>query len=116
MRLEDEEIDRRLRSAVEPEGPVVERVVRSALAAPPRRGVPMRILKLALVAAAVCIAIVLVERKSPTPAVEVFRLEYVGNLAVFEYPDGSTCLLSPDLTDRGPQSQLNLIMIGGEKP
>ncbi len=116
MRLEDEEIDRRLRSAVEPEGLVVDRVVRTALTAPPRRGMPMRILKLALVAVAVCIAIVLVERKSPPPAVEVFRLEYVGNLAVFEYPDGSTYVVSPDLTDWGQQSHLNLIMIGGEKP
>jgi hypothetical protein len=116
MRLEDEEIDCRLRSAVEPNAQIIDRVVREALAAQPQRVNPMQITVRTLLAVAVCLAIVLVGRKSPDPPVEVFRLEYVGNLAVFEYPDGSTLLLTPDSIDRGPRSQLNLIIIGGDKP
>jgi hypothetical protein len=116
MHLEDDELDTRLRSAVEPDPRIIDRVVKSALAVPSRRITPARIAAWAVLALSVSLMILFFSRKPPNPPLEVFHLEYVGNLAVLEYPDGSTCLLTPDLTERGPQPQLNLIIVGGDKP
>jgi hypothetical protein len=116
MHLEDEDVDRRIRSAVEPGPEVIDRVVAAALASKPHPRTPILIAGMALLTAAVCLSVLFIRHQPPDAPITVFQIEYVGNLAVFEYPDGSTSIVTPESAGRGQQEHLNLILFEGDKP
>ena len=111
----ENELERRMRAAFEPDAESVNRVVAAAMRPRPRR--PMRLYVTAALALA-GISIVAVRLWFPPTHVqaESIRLEYVGNVALIEFPDGSSWIVSPDKINQGSHAQLNLIILEGDKP
>ncbi len=112
---DDEELDRSLRTAFEPDATTVERVVAAAMRQRPRKAWIPRLATASLLAAVAIVALILWPRSTSVRAQSV-RLEYVGNVAILEYPDGSSCLMSSDANDKGPQIPVNLILVEGDVP
>lgn len=111
----ENELERRMRAAFEPDAESVDRVVTAAMRPRPRR--PRRLYVAAALALA-GISIVAVRLWFPTTDVqaESIRLEYLGNIALIEFPDGRSWVVSPDKINPDPHAQLNLIILEGDKP
>ncbi|MBS1212344.1 MAG: hypothetical protein H6R26_960 [Proteobacteria bacterium] len=112
---EDEELEQRLRAVFEPEAESVDRVVRVALHSPYRRPMMLRIATVLALVGALVVLLVLTRPRSDLRA-ESLRLEYVGDLALFEFPDGSCWLVTPDEKRQGSHAPLNLILVEGDEP
>ncbi len=112
---EGDELEQRLRAAFEPKEAAVRRVIAAAMQ--PRRRRPAA-LSAAAAFTAVCAALVwLFFTRQPAPVhAESIRLEYIGTVALIEFPDGSSWVVSPDAASQGPNTQLNLIIYGGDEP
>jgi len=111
----ENEIERRMRAAFEPDTESVDRVVAAAMRPLPRGS---RRLYVAAALALAGISIVAVRLWFPRTHVqaESIRLEYLGSVALIEFPDGSSWIVSPDKINQGPHDQLNLIILEGDKP
>ena len=111
----ENELEQRMRAAFEPDAESVDRVVAAAMRPRPRR--QMRLYVAAALALA-AISIVTVRLWFPPTHVraENIRLEYVGNVALLEFPDGSSWVVSSDTADQGSPTHLNLIILEGDKP
>jgi hypothetical protein len=114
-RQEDDELEQRLRAAFEPEAETVNRVVAAALRTPHRRPMMWRVAAALALVGALVVFLVLMRPRSDLQA-ESLRLEYVGSVALFEFPDGSCWLVSPDAARQGSQTPLNLIVVEGDEP
>ena len=111
----ENELERSMREAFEPDAESVNRVVAAALRPQPRR--PMKLyIAAALVLAAISIIAVHLWFPGTHVQAETIRLEYVGNVVIIEFPDGSSWVVSPDKINQGPHPQLNLIILEGDKP
>jgi len=111
----EEDLERSLREAFEPDAESVDRVVAAALRPRPRRSMKLYIATALTLAAISIIAVRLWFPPTPVKA-ESIRLEYLGNVALIEFPDGSSWMVSPDKINQGPHAQLNLIILEGDKP
>jgi len=114
-RREDEELERRLRVAFEPEAESVDRVVAAALHSPYRRPVMLRVAAALALVGALIVLLVLMRPRSDLRA-ESLRLEYVGDVALFEFPDGSCWLVTPDGKRQGSKAPVNVILVEGDEP
>ncbi len=112
---DDSDLDRGLRAAYEPAPEVVRQVAAGALAQRPRKPASRRMAAVLASAALLLACFVVIRNMSPVPP-ETFQLEYVGGVAVLEYPDGSSWLVTPDTAAESASAGLNLILIGGEQP
>jgi hypothetical protein len=113
--FEDEDLEKRLRAAFEPDAATVNRVAAAALRPLPRVSWVPR-LAAAFILAGVVVGALFIWFKPPAVRAESVRLEYFGNVALLEYSDGSSWLVSPDTMGQGPQSPLNVIIIEGDNP
>jgi len=109
-------LEQQLRAAFEPNSEAVERVITAAMR--PRRRRLAGPITAAAVLALVSAALVWVYFAHETMPVhaESIRLEYVGTVALFEFPDGSSWIVSPDAASQGPDTHLSLIIFEGDKP
>jgi hypothetical protein len=109
----DEDLDGALRAAYDPDPEVVRRTVSAALlqgAYRPRRWAPT----LAF-AALLLVCLILFRQFSPVQP-DTYRLDYVGGVAVLQYPDGTSWLVTPDAAGENAPAGLNLIVVGGDQP
>jgi peptidoglycan/LPS O-acetylase OafA/YrhL len=104
--------DRRLREAFEPDSAAVARVVAGAFAAKPRRRPGLRIAA-SLAAAALLLVSVLFLFKPASTMAEGLRLEYIGGVALVEASDGTSWVLTPDPHQGDPH--LNFVIVEVEK-
>ena len=112
---DDNDLERRMRAAFEPDAESVDRVVAAALRPRPHR--PRRLyVAAALVLAGISIVAVHLWFPPTDVQAESIRLEYRGNVALIEFPDGRSWVVSPDKINQGPHAQLNLIILEGDKP
>jgi hypothetical protein len=112
---DDNELEQRMRAAFEPDAESVDRVVAAAMRPQPRR--PMRLLVATALALAGISVVAVVLWFQPTHVrAESIQLEYVGNVALLEFRDGSSWIVSPDTANQGPPINLNLIILEGDKP
>ena len=112
---DDNELEQRMQAAFEPDAESVDRVVAAAMRLRPRR--PMRLLVATALALAGILVVIVILWFQPTHVrAESIRLEYVGNVALIEFPDGSSWVISPDKVNQGPLAHLNLIILEGDKP
>jgi hypothetical protein len=112
---ESNELDQRLRMAFEPDSEAVDRVIVAAMR--PRGPRPVRLIAAAALTM-VLVALVwayLAHETMPVQA-ETIRIEYVGTVALFEFSDGSSWIVSPDAASRAPIENLNIIIFEGDKP
>jgi ferric-dicitrate binding protein FerR (iron transport regulator) len=111
---DDNEYEQRLRAAFEPEPEAIDRVV--AAATQPRSSRPM-VLRVAAGSAVAAVVIVwlFLSLQPFTVKAESVRLEYVGNVALLEFPDGSCWLVTPDSNDKARSAPLNMIILEGDK-
>ncbi len=114
-RSEDNELERQLRTAFEPEAEAVDRVVAAALRHRHRRPSVLRVVA-ATALVAVLVAVLLVMRPRSEVQADSLRLEYMGSVALFKLPDGSCWLVTPDAAIHGSQTPLNIIVVEGEEP
>jgi ferric-dicitrate binding protein FerR (iron transport regulator) len=112
---DDSELEQRLRAAFEPEAEVVDRVVVAALHPWHRRRMALRVAAAVALVAASLGLFMLTHPRSEVQA-ESLRLEYVGNVALIESPDGSCWLVTADATSQASPAPLNFIIVEGEKP
>jgi hypothetical protein len=111
----ENELERSMRAAFEPDAESVDRVVAAVLRPRPRR--TMRpYLAAALALSAILIVAVRLWFPQTKVQAENIRLEYVGTVALIEFPDGSSWVVSPNKVNQGPHAQLNLIILEGDKP
>jgi nitrate/nitrite transporter NarK len=108
----DDNGDRRLREAFDPDASAVTRVVGGALAAKPGRRHVLRIAAPLAAAAMLLVYVLFLLKPAPTLA-EGLRLEYVGGVALVEASDGTTWVLTPDPHQGDPH--LNLVIVEGER-
>jgi hypothetical protein len=112
---ESNELEQRLRTAFKSDSDAVERVIAAAMRPRGRRPLPL------IVAAALTMVLValvwryLAHETMPVHA-ENIRLSYVGTVALFEFSDGSSWIVSPDAASQGPNEYPNLIIFEGDKP
>jgi hypothetical protein len=111
----ENDLERSMREAFEPDAESVNRVVEAALQPRPCRPMTLYIAA-ALVLAAISMVAVLLWFPQTHVQAESIRLEYVGSVALIEFPDGSSWVVSPDKIHQGPHAQLNLIILEGDKP
>lgn len=111
----DSELEQRMRAAFEPDAESVDRLVAAAMRPRPRRPMKLRI-GTALAMAGIAIIIALLWLLPARVQAESIRLEYVGNVAVFIFPDGRSWIVSPDTANQGSRTHLNLIILEGDKP
>jgi hypothetical protein len=112
---DDSELEQRMRAAFEPDAESVDRVVAAAMR--PRARRPMRLLVATTLAlAGISVVIVILWFQSTHVHAESIQLEYVGNVALLEFQDGDSWIVSPDTVNQGPPTRLNLIILEGEKP
>lgn len=112
---DDNELEQRIRAAFEPDAESVDRVIAAAMRPRPRR--PMRLLAATTLAlAGISVVIVVLWFQPAHVHAESIRLEYVGNVAFFKFPDGSSWIVSPDTVNQGPPTHLNLVILEGDKP
>ncbi len=112
---ESNEVEQRLRRAFESDSDAVERVIAAAMR--PRSRRPIRLVSAAGLAM-VLIALVwvyLAHKTMPVHA-ESIRLQFVGTVALFEFSDGSSWIVSPDAASQGPIENPNMILFEGDKP
>jgi hypothetical protein len=112
---DDSELEQRMRAAFEPDAESVDRVVAAALQPRPRRPIRLRVAT-ALALAGISIVAVILWLQPAHVQDESIRLEYVGNVSLLEFPDGSSWVVSPDTADQGPTAHLNLIIFEGDMP
>jgi ferric-dicitrate binding protein FerR (iron transport regulator) len=112
---ESNELEQRLREAFEPNSGAIERVIAAAMR--PRRRPPAGLIAVAALAllSAGLVWVYFAHETMPVHA-ESIRLEYVGTVALFEFPDGSSWIVSPDAASQGPDTNFNLIIYEGDKP
>jgi len=111
----DKELEQRIRAAFEPDAESVDRVVAAAMRPRPRW--TMRPLAAATLALAGIFVVAVILWFLPTQdRPERIRLEYVGSVALLEFPDGSSWVVSPDTTNQGSPTHINLIILEGDKP
>lgn len=116
MNLQNENgLERRMREVFEPDAESVNRVVAAALRPQPRRPIKAYVAA-ALILAAISIVAVRIWFPQTHVQAETIRLEYVGSVALIEFPDGSSWVVSPDKIHQGPHARLNLIILEGDKP
>ncbi len=114
-RSDDNGLERQLRAAFEPDAETIDRVVAAALNSP-RRG--PTVLRIAAAAAllAVLLAVLFLMRPRSEVKADSLRLEYMGSVALFELPDGSCWIVTPDATSKDTRTHLNIIVVEGEEP
>ena len=113
-RQDDNELEQHMRTAFEPDAESIDRVIAGAIR---HRRRPMRLRVAVILAMAGILLIALVLRfQSMHVRAESVRMEYVGSVILFEFPDGSSLIVSPDNADQGPTSDLNLIFLEGDNP
>lgn len=112
---EDKELEQRLRAAFEPDAPAVNRVVAAAMRSRSRRPMVARVAAAFALAGVVLVLLFLSLQPSQIRA-ESLRLEYVGGVALLEFPDGSCWLVTADVDSHGSRTHPNLIIVEGEKP
>ena len=110
---DDNELEQRMQKAFEPKTESIDRVIAAAIRPQPKP-VRLRVAVMLAVAGILLIAAIL-RFQSIHVYAENIRLEYVGSVALIEFPDGSSLIVSPDNTDQGP-NYLNLILLEGDKP
>jgi len=113
--LGDNEYEQRLRTAFEPDSQAIDRVVAAAMKPGARRPKVLRVVVALALTGVVLVWLFLSLQPSPVRA-DSARLEYVGDVALLKFSDGSCLVLSPDPIREGRSSNLNIIIIGGEKP
>lgn len=112
---ESNELEQRLRAAFEPNSEVVERVIEAAMH--PRHRKPAGLIAvLALVLFSAVLVWIYFARETMPVRAESIRLEYVGTVELFEFPNGSSWIVSPNAGSKGPDPYLNLIIFEGDKP
>jgi hypothetical protein len=112
---DDNELEQRMRAAFEPDAESIDRVVAAAMQPQPRR--PMKMLiATALALAGISIVVVTLWLQPTHVRAESVRLDYVGNVALLEFRDGSSWVVSSDTANQGPPTHLNLVIIEGDKP
>ena len=114
-RSKDSELERQLRAAFEPDAETIDRVVAAALNSPRRRPIVLRIAAVAALVAVLLAVLFLMRPRSGVQAGSLM-LEYMGSVALFELPDGSCWLVTPDAAIHGSQTPLNIIVVEGEEP
>jgi len=112
---DDNELDERMRAAFEPDAESVDRVVSAAMRPRPRSPMRLRVATALALAGVSGVAAILWFLPTHVRA-ESIRLEYVGNIALIEFRDGSSWVVSPDTANQGPTTHLNLIILEGDKP
>lgn len=112
---DDNELEQRMRAAFEPDAESIDRVVTAAMRPRPRRSMRLRAATALALAGISVVAVILYFRPTHIHD-ESIRLEYVGNVALLEFPDGSSWVVSPDTANQGPPTHLNLIILEGDKP
>ncbi len=112
---DDNELEQRMRAAFEPDSESVDRVVAAAMRPRPR-GRMRLLLATALALAGISVAIVILWFQPTRVYAESIRLEYVGNVALLEFRDGNSWVVSPDTVNQGSPTHLNLIILEGDKP
>ena len=112
---ESNEMEQRLRAAFEPSSEAVERVI--AAATRPRRRRSAGLIAAAALALFLTALVWVYFGHEATPVhAESIRLEYIGTVALFEFADGSSWIVSPDAARQGPDPYLNLIIFEGDNP
>ena len=112
---DDNEFEQRMRAAFEPDAESVDRVIAAAMRLRPRSPMRLRVVT-ALALAGISVVAVILWFQPTHLHTETIRLEYVGNVALLEFPDGSSWVVSPDTADQCHPSHLNLIILEGDKP
>jgi ferric-dicitrate binding protein FerR (iron transport regulator) len=111
---DDSELERNMRAVFEADAESIERVI-AAANRPRHRTMRLRV-GATLAMAAIALIAVILWFQSPHVHAETTRLEYVGGVALLEFSDGSSLIVTPDSTDQGPQACLNLIFLEGDNP
>jgi len=109
------EYEQRLRAAFEPDTEAVNRVVSAAMRPRSNRSTVLRAAAAFLLAGTITVWLLLSLRPSTVKA-ESIRLEYVGEVALVEFPDGSCLVVTPDSSAQAQSAPLNLVIFGGDKP
>jgi len=109
------EYEQRLRAAFEPDTEAVNRVVAAAMRPRSNRSTVLCVAAAFLLAGAIIVWLLLTLRPSTVKA-ESVRLEYVGEVALLEFPDGSCLVLTPDSGGQARSAPLNLIIFGADRP
>jgi ferric-dicitrate binding protein FerR (iron transport regulator) len=112
---ESTELEQRLRTAFEPDSEAVERVIAAAMRPRSRRPVCLIAAAALSMVLAAFVWVYLAHEMMPVRAENV-RLEYIGTVALFEFSDGSSWIVSPDAASEGPDECLNTIIFEGDKP
>ncbi len=116
---DDNEFEQRMRAAFEPDAESVDRVVAAAMRPRPRRRMRLLVataLALAGILAGILVVIAFLWLQPTHVYAESIRLEYVGNVALIEFRDGNSWVVSPDTANQGSPTHLNLIILEGDKP
>jgi hypothetical protein len=112
---EMDELEQRLRAAYEPNREMVERVIEAAMHS--RRQRPAGLIAVvALVLFSAALLWIYFARETMPVRAESIRLEYVGTVQLFEFPNGSSWIVSSDAASKGPDPYLNMIIFEGDKP
>ena len=110
---DDRELDQQTRAAFEPDAESVDRIVAAAMR-PRQRSTRRLRVAAALVLATIAVVAVILWFPLAHERPEIIRMEYVGNVVLLEFPDGSSMVVSPDTADQGPLIHLNLIILEGD--
>lgn len=111
---DDNELEQRMKTAFEPDAKTIDRIIVAAIR-PQRRSGMLRVAVMLALAGIVLIA-VLFQFQSIQGSAESIRMEYAGNVALIEFPDGSSLVVSPDYSDQNQTSCLSLIILEGDNP
>jgi hypothetical protein len=112
---ESNEVEELLRTTFEPDSVAVERVIAAAMRPKGRRPVGL-IAAAALTIVLVVLGWVYLAHETMPVHAESIRLKYVGTVALFEFSDGSSWIVSPDAKKQGPIEYPNMIIFEGDKP
>jgi hypothetical protein len=110
---EESDLDRKIREILKPDAEVVQCIVGHALAAKERRR--SRLVP-ALAAIGICIVAWLIYVGLPRESPEILTLDFVGDIAVVQAPDGTSWVFSEDGREPGPSVETGLILYEGDPP
>ena len=111
---DDGELEKNMRAAFEPDAGSVDRVIAAAMR-PRHNSMRLRVAA-ALVLACIALIAAILWRQSTRVYAESVRLDYVGSVALLQFPDGSSLIVSPDNAGQGPKPCLSLIFLEGDNP
>jgi hypothetical protein len=109
---DDSELDRRMRAAFEPDAESIGRVIAAAVRHR-HKPITLRVASMLAIAAILLIAVIL-RLQSTRVHADCIKLEYVGNVALLEFSNGSSLIVTPGIADQGPTTCLSLIILEGD--